>query len=162
MLAISSSIETPETLERRSSTESVRTCELASWRFAWLTSAPTCTVPACAVGVVVQLGVLGSCLTHSYEIQAALLQIPLQSLEVELSALIDPRAGSPGHEGTPVYPHDISFTVHIVADVSDQKIQELRANVERSCPILNLLKNPQSLAGRIEHVRAPVGQQAAA
>lgn len=109
-----------------------------------------------------QLGVLGSCLTHSYEIQAALLQIPLQKLDVELSAVIDPRAGSPGHEATPVFPHNIAFTVNIVADVSAPTIEELRANVERTCPILNLLRNPQTLTGSIAHTRTQDGEQAAA
>ncbi len=51
-----------------------------------------------------QLGVLGSCLNHSYLIQAAALEVPIQSIEVDVEATIDPRAGAPGYDATPVYP----------------------------------------------------------
>ena len=57
--------------------------------------------------------------------------------------------------------HDISFTVQITADVDAEKIEELKANVERSCPILNLLKNTQSLSGRVVHVRSNEARRAA-
>src|SRR5215210_8840944 len=43
-----------------------------------------------------QLGVLGSCLTHIFLIQAADRQVPLDSLEVEVAADMDYRAGRPG------------------------------------------------------------------
>ena len=51
-----------------------------------------------------QLGVLGTCVTHIFEIQAALLQVPLDSIEVDVRGTIDPRGGHPGHEplGGPV------------------------------------------------------------
>src|SRR3982750_992949 len=42
-----------------------------------------------------QLGVLGSCLTHIFRIQAADRQVPLDSLEVDVNAEIDYRAGQP-------------------------------------------------------------------
>ena len=38
-----------------------------------------------------QLGVLGSCLTHTFLIQAATLGVPLDSLELEITGIIDPR-----------------------------------------------------------------------
>ncbi len=100
-----------------------------------------------------QLGVLGSCLTHSYLIQAALLEVPVESLEIELSGQIDPRSGRPGFEDVPVYPHDLSYTVHIVSSASEDDIDRLRVEVERFCPILNLLKQPQSVRAEIDHQR---------
>jgi uncharacterized OsmC-like protein len=45
-----------------------------------------------------QLGVLGTCVTHIFLIQAAARQVPLESLEVEVTGVIDPRGGRPGHE----------------------------------------------------------------
>ena len=48
-----------------------------------------------------QLGVLGTCVTHIFEIQAALLQVPLDSIEVDVHGTIDPRGGHPGHESRP-------------------------------------------------------------
>jgi uncharacterized OsmC-like protein len=97
------------------------------------------------------LGALGSCLTHSYLIQAAALGVPIESIDVEVEALIDPRAGSPGHETTPVYPQNISTVVRIDSPAPAADVQRLRDNVETACPILNLLKNPQMIATRIEH-----------
>ena len=97
------------------------------------------------------LGALGSCLNHSYLIQAAALEVPIESIEVEVEAFIDPRALSPGHETTPVYPQDISYVVRIESPAPAADIQRLRDNVETACPILNLLKNPQTIAGRIDH-----------
>lgn len=48
-----------------------------------------------------QLGVLGSCVTHIFLIQAAAQQVPLTSLDVEVSGVIDPRAGKPGTRPRP-------------------------------------------------------------
>lgn len=97
-----------------------------------------------------QLGVLGSCLTHIFLIQAADRQVPLDSLEVEVSAQQDPRAGQPGYEHVPVYPHNITYTVHVTSPASEEEIAALHEAVERVCPILNLLANPQQINGRIE------------
>lgn len=97
-----------------------------------------------------QLGALASCLNHSYLIQAAALEIPIESIEVETEGFIDPRAGSPGFESTPVYPQAISYTVRVESPASRAKIEELRRKVEQTCPILNLLKNPQIVEDRIE------------
>ncbi len=73
------------------------------------------------------------------------------SIEVEVEAFIDPRAGSPGHETTPVYPQNISYVVRIKSPAPAADIQRLRDNVETACPILNLLKNPQTIKGQIDH-----------
>lgn len=100
-----------------------------------------------------QLGVLGSCVTHIFLIQAAQHQVPLDSLEVEVTGKIDPRASRPGHEDTPIWPHDIGYTVHIASPASDEQVQALFEAVEKNCPILNLLKNPQTIRAEIRHQR---------
>jgi hypothetical protein len=48
-----------------------------------------------------QLGVLGSCLTPVFLIQAADQGIPLDSLDVEVTGQMDGRAGQPGYEDVP-------------------------------------------------------------
>ncbi|GCE30021.1 osmotically inducible protein OsmC [Dictyobacter alpinus] len=98
-----------------------------------------------------QLGVLGSCLTHVFLIQAADREVPLNSLEVEITAQVDPRSGQPGYEDVPVYPHNISYTVHIDSPASKEDIAALYEAVERTCPILNLLINPQQINGTLVH-----------
>lgn len=100
-----------------------------------------------------QLGVLASCLNHSFLIQAAALEIPLESIAVDVEATIDPRAKSEGFEATPVYPTGISYVVRIASSASAAQIEQLHATVEQWCPILNLLKNPQTIAGRVELAR---------
>lgn len=96
-----------------------------------------------------QLGVLGSCLTHSYLIQAAAQNVPLESLEVEVSAVLDARSGHPDHADVPVYPQTISYSVNIVSQAGPEQIKALEEAVERFCPILNLLKNPQKISGTV-------------
>lgn len=105
-----------------------------------------------------QLGVLGSCLNHSFLIQAAALEIPIESIAVDVEATIDPRAKSESFESTPVYPTDISYVVKIASPASAAQIELLHRTVEQWCPILNLLKNPQTIAGRVE----PAAPQAVA
>ena len=101
-----------------------------------------------------QLGVLGTCVTHIFLIQAAERQVPLESLEVEVTGLIDPRGGKPGHESTPIWPHQIGYTVHIDSPASRAEIDALFEAVERNCPILNLLRNPQSIRAEVKLVNS--------
>jgi uncharacterized OsmC-like protein len=96
------------------------------------------------------LGGLASCLNHSYLIQAAALEVPIESIEVEVEGTIDPRAGSPGYETIPVYPQNIAYVVRIDGPASVAEIQTLRDNVEKFCPILNLLMQPQTIEGRLD------------
>ncbi len=98
-----------------------------------------------------QLGVLGSCLTHVFLIHAAQRNVPLDSLEVEVAGQMDPRAGQPGYEHIPTYLHNISYTVFITSPASQEEITTLHQAVEHACPILNLLINPQQIRGTIAH-----------
>ena len=100
-----------------------------------------------------QLGVLGSCLTHVFLIQAADLQVPIDALEVDVTGQMDPRAGKAGFAHIPIYPHDIAYTVHISSPAAPEEIAALHAAVERACPILNLLLNPQTIRGTVDHER---------
>ncbi|WP_406208717.1 OsmC family protein [Kitasatospora sp. NBC_01560] len=107
-----------------------------------------------------QLGVLSSCLTHIYLIQAADLRIPLDALEVAVEAEHDGRAGTPGFEDVPVHPHNIRFTVYVTSPVPRGRIDELHAAVERSCPIYHLLREPQQVTGEVVHTLSggPAGE----
>jgi uncharacterized OsmC-like protein len=99
-----------------------------------------------------QLGVLSSCLTHIFLIQAADLEVPLDSLRVEVNAVSDPRARRPEFPefaDVPIYPHDITYTVHIQSPAPAEQIKELHEAVERTCPIFNLLRDPQEITGRV-------------
>ncbi|WP_068773605.1 OsmC family protein [Paenibacillus sp. FJAT-26967] len=98
-----------------------------------------------------QLGVLGSCLTHITLIQAAIRGVRLDSLEVEVEGDQHKYGGKPGYEEIPFWPHNLRYTLHIESPASEEEITELYGAVEKVCPILNLLANPQTITGRILH-----------
>jgi len=102
----------------------------------------------------IQLGVLGSCLTDSFLIQAARLGVQLDGVTVSVTGRIEPRAGKPGHEDIPVFPHDIAYSIDIDSPASAETILWLADEVESSCPILNLLRSPQNLRRELRHVGA--------
>jgi uncharacterized OsmC-like protein len=102
-----------------------------------------------------QLGVLGSCVTHVFLIQAAILGVPLESVETDVTAIIDVRAGSPGFEHIPFHPHDIRYTVSIASSATQADIDGLHEAVERFCPILSLLRHPQTIVGEVRLTHAP-------
>ncbi|MEK8127800.1 OsmC family protein [Paenibacillus filicis] len=99
----------------------------------------------------IQLGVLGSCLTHITLIQAATLGVPLNALDVEIKGELHPYAGKPGYEHIPFWPHHISYELHIDSPAGAKEIEELHEAVERVCPILNLLARPQEVTGQVIH-----------
>ncbi|MGC4189912.1 MAG: OsmC family protein [Thermomicrobiales bacterium] len=98
----------------------------------------------------IQAGVLGSCLTHIFEIQAAEREIWLDALEVQVRAVQDFRAGQPGFEDVPRWPHQFNYTVTIESGEPEERIRELHQAVEDVCPILNLLVNPQTITGSVK------------
>jgi len=96
-----------------------------------------------------QLGVLGSCITHIALIQAADLQISLHALEVEVEGEMHPLAGRPGYEQVPIYPHNIRYKLLIESDETEETLQALYESIEKVCPIFNLLRQPQHIEGRL-------------
>lgn len=109
-----------------------------------------------------QLGVLGSCVTHIFLIHAASRELPIDSLEVEVTGQIDPRAGKPGYEAIPVWPHDLAYTVHLASPASKAQVDALFEAVERSCPILNLLRQPQTVRASVRHTQTIAKEAASA
>ena len=94
-----------------------------------------------------QVGVLGTCLTHIFEIEAAKAQVVLDGLELRSSATLSPRLG--GDAANPPRFQNIAYSVRIESPASADQIDKLRAAVEGACPIYNLLKDAQPIDGRI-------------
>ena len=113
-----------------------------------------------ATSVELQLGALGSCLTHVLLIQAADRGFPLDAIDVEVSARMDPRAGQSGFSHGPFFPHDISYTAHVTSLASAEVIASLYEAVEETCPILRLIVTPQRILGHLVHT--PSGSTAVA
>ncbi|WP_067137080.1 OsmC family protein [Microtetraspora malaysiensis] len=101
-----------------------------------------------------QAGVLGSCVTHIFLIKAAELEVPIDALSVDVRAEYDPRAQSPDNTDIPVYPQNFRYEVHLDSPASDEDLARLHAEVERVCPILNLIRNPHDISGTIVRVGA--------
>jgi uncharacterized OsmC-like protein len=85
---------------------------------------------------------------------AARNKIPVDTINVALTAQFDPRAGREGFESTPLYPTNIEMRVVISSPRSEAVIKQLVADTERGCPIYNLVVNAQKIVGRIERVKA--------
>ncbi|REK75080.1 OsmC family protein [Paenibacillus paeoniae] len=107
-----------------------------------------------------QLGVLGSCLSHITLIQAAERGVPLEAVEVEITGELHPLAGKPGYEDIPVYPHNIGYTLRIESSATSKELAELHEAIELACPILNLLQQPQQISGTLVRTKGKRSKRA--
>ncbi len=88
------------------------------------------------------LGALASCMVHTYLIEATLLDIPLDHVEVEVSGTLDykPVVGLPGEQ--PCALRDITYKAHIESPAAEAEIARMHAAAEAACPVLNTLRYP--------------------
>lgn len=88
------------------------------------------------------LGALASCLVHTYLLQASLLDIPLDSVEVEVRGALDMTGvvGLPV-EGT-IRLEQVSYTPHVVSAADAATVAHLHEMVDRTCAVLNTLRTP--------------------
>jgi uncharacterized OsmC-like protein len=98
-----------------------------------------------------QLGALGSCLTQHFLLNAAARGVAIERIEVEVTGQIDPFAGEPNQSPRSPAPHDIRYTLRVTSSAPAGQIACLRDAAERSCPIFNLLVQPQPVRGTIVH-----------
>ena len=87
-------------------------------------------------------GVISTCLTHTYEIGACLKEIPLDRIEVRVTAENnDARFGGLATEDPPV-PFNLTAHVSLGAPTatSDQ-LNELHAYASANCPLTNLIRS---------------------
>lgn len=96
------------------------------------------------------LGALGSCLTHTFLIQAALAGIPIDAISVEVTGTVGLRGGQTGPDEPPVVPQNLAYTAHIDSPVSPDDLDVLRLAVERACPLYLLLTNPVTITGAVK------------
>jgi uncharacterized OsmC-like protein len=88
------------------------------------------------------LGALASCLVHTYLIQATLLQLPLDYVEVEVQGALD-MSGVVGLPFTTL-PQitGVTYTAHVTSSAPQQELERMHAAVEETCPVLNTLRLP--------------------
>lgn len=95
------------------------------------------------------LGVVTTCPTHIFEIQAAARGVLLDKLELTADADLSPRFGknvtSPARFGY------ITYKVKVESPNSAADIDALAKAVEDTCPLYNLVKDAQKLEGKVVH-----------
>lgn len=84
---------------------------------------------------VLQRGALGSCLAIGYAKWAALLDVPIDSLEVEVEADVDARGAYGIGEVSPGY-QALRYRVIIESPASEEKIQEVIEKADQHSPVL--------------------------
>ena len=88
------------------------------------------------------LGVLASCLTHTYLIGAAILGVPLDNVHVRFEAENND-AGFLGLETSdPPYPTGIRGTVRLASPALENDLAALHEYAAASCPLTKLVREP--------------------
>ena len=98
------------------------------------------------------LGSLGSCLVHTLMIQAAWLDIPIDSAEAVVTGNFDARTGHPAFPDFPSVLANVAYVLRLATPANDGDVAKLHALVGRFCPILNLLRGGQKVPGALERV----------
>ena len=88
------------------------------------------------------LGALASCLVHTYLIQAVLLDIPVDGVEVEVRGAV-PMGGVVGlpYEQLPQMA-EITYSANVRSDAAPEAIARMHEAVEETCPVLNTIRFP--------------------
>lgn len=101
-------------------------------------------------------GVISTCLTHTYEIGASMMGIPLDRIEVQVTAENnDARFGGIATEDPPV-PFNITATVNVAApDATREQLAELHTYASERCPMTNLIRTGAPVTVRVEDPGSP-------
>jgi uncharacterized OsmC-like protein len=93
------------------------------------------------------LGSLASCLLHTYVIQACLLDVPLDALEVDVEATLDmaPVVGLPGE---PPLLQNMVYRARVESPAGDDAVARLHEAVDATCPVLNTVRSPINITRR--------------
>jgi uncharacterized OsmC-like protein len=91
------------------------------------------------------LGALASCLVHTYLIQATLMQLPLDSVQVEVQGALD-MSGVVGLPYTALPQlESVTYTAHVNSSAAPDDIARMHAAVEETCPVLNTIRLPTAV-----------------
>lgn len=86
-------------------------------------------------------GVISTCLTHTYEIGACLMGIPLERIEVRVSAENNDARFGGLETDDPATPFNLQAKVTLHApDVPSERLAELHRYASANCPLTNLIR----------------------
>lgn len=97
------------------------------------------------------LSALASCLAHSFVMAAADMGVALDALEIEVTGQLDYRGTLEVDPAAPVGPTNIGYAARLTSGASAEQIEAVRAAVDRLCPVLQALRQPLVVQGRVEH-----------
>jgi uncharacterized OsmC-like protein len=88
------------------------------------------------------LGALASCLVHTYLIQAVLLNVPIDNVEIEVTGELDYAGvvGMPVEQPSQI--RNITFSANVISPANADAIYMMHDAVNASCPVMNTLRNP--------------------
>lgn len=100
------------------------------------------------------LAAIGGCIAHTAESIAAMMSLSIEEISVDVSGKMHPLAQTAGYEHIPRTPYSLCYSLRICSSEPADRIAELHSQIEAVCPILNLIKRPQQIEGRMEHVQS--------
>jgi uncharacterized OsmC-like protein len=91
------------------------------------------------------LGVLASCLTHTYLIGAATQGVALDSVRVRMEADNNDAAFLRLATDDPPYPFNIRAHVHVESPADATALSQLHAYAAETCPLTRLIRTPSTV-----------------
>jgi len=91
------------------------------------------------------LGALASCLVHTYLLQATLLEIPLDNVEVLIEGALNMAPVVGLDQTEPIKLQGLSYTPTITSPAAPAVIEQLHIAVEETCAVLNTLRSPMEV-----------------
>lgn len=91
------------------------------------------------------LGVLASCLTHTYLIGAANLGLPLDSVHVRFEAGNNDARFLGLETSDPPVPFDIRAVVRLLSPAPEEQLAPLHDYAQRSCPLTRIIREPHTV-----------------
>jgi uncharacterized OsmC-like protein len=92
------------------------------------------------------LGALGSCISHTVLIQAALQGIAIDDIVVEASLDVDSLAG---HTDIVNLVTGITYTISLTSDATPEQLKTLNEQLPDICPVLNIVQFAQSVSSQV-------------
>jgi uncharacterized OsmC-like protein len=110
-------------------------------------------VDAAATAAETVIAAFAGCLTSGIAANAALFDVPIQALSVEMEADIDFR-GLLGHDKSVRNGFtDIRYTVTIESPASEEKVRRCKETIDRKSPVGDTLANPVKISSTFVHKR---------
>jgi uncharacterized OsmC-like protein len=94
------------------------------------------------------LAALAHCVTAGIATNAAMFDVPIDALDIEMDAAIDLR-GVFGHDKSVRNGFtDITYTVTIQSPAPEEKVRRCKETIDRKSPVLDTLVNPVKISSR--------------